>query len=593
MDQLQRLLIGLRDALGAFRKENRQLFNLIAAAVGLSAVLGAGFYLFNPGAPVVLAANLAPADRTALALRLRHHDITFTLGEDSITVPSRELAEAQRILDQSPGFAGGGDDFSIFDRSTMGQSDFDEQVNYQRSLQGELERTIMEIHGIDSARVMLALGRPTPFALQAAEAEHASVMLTTAPGAVIDATMASAIAHLIASSVRGLTADSVTVSGNDGAILYPPVHGGELDEAMQLRNDFEHRLQEKVSSLLGRIMGDGRYAVAVSVDVDTSRVTSKEEIYGKGDQGAIVSEEHSVTPSGYQQAGGGVPGLTSNLPPPPRPTPLAAPSAEASSTDKSATDKTTADANATDKIASDKLLPPPPNYTGPASSDSDAARKDIVNYKPSSRETESVTAPVRIKRISVAAVLDGTYESGHFEPLPKDRLESIKGLVAAAVGVDAERGDSVDIQTAALSQPYVPPLPNPMQQLRTLAGNPTYLYGGLAAGVILLLGLCWMIKRTLGRLLGRGSVKVAEVQKPVSLPAAPVQAEAAAPPAVAETGAPASAPSTNGNVTYEEIRARINQEVERDPEAAAAVIRKWLNGTNGTNGKQPGAAANA
>ncbi|HEY6394708.1 MAG TPA: hypothetical protein VIX12_04765, partial [Candidatus Binataceae bacterium] len=185
MEQLKKLLGRLGESLGAFRAQNNQLFTVIVAAIGVAAVLGAGFYFINPGAPVVLAANLAAADRTALALRLRRHNIRFTLGESSISVPSRDLSDAQRVLDQSPGFAGGGDDFSTFDHSTMGQSDFDEQVNYQRSLQGELERTIMDIRGIDSARVMLAMGRPAPFALQTSDAERASVMLTTAPGAAI------------------------------------------------------------------------------------------------------------------------------------------------------------------------------------------------------------------------------------------------------------------------------------------------------------------------------------------------------------------------------------------------------------------------
>ena len=265
-------------------------------------MLGAALYFINPGAPVVLVANLNPADRTALALRLRRHDIKFTLGADSITVGSRDVSQARTLLQSSPGFSGGSEDFTLFDRSTMGQSDFDEQVNYQRSLQGELERTIMDIHGIDSARVMLAMGRPSPFALGPSEAERASVMLTTAPGATIDAAMAAAIAHLVATSVRGLEPDSITVTGNDGAVLYPPQkNDGELGEAMRLRNDFEHRLEGKVSTLLSRIMGENRYAVQIAVDVDASHVTSNETQYGKGDT-TVLSEEHSQTPGGRELA---------------------------------------------------------------------------------------------------------------------------------------------------------------------------------------------------------------------------------------------------------------------------------------------------
>ena len=77
---------------------------------------------------MVLVANLNPADRTALALRLRRHNIKFTLGPDSITVGSRDANQARTLLQSSPGFSGGSEDFTLFDRSTMGQSDFDEQV---------------------------------------------------------------------------------------------------------------------------------------------------------------------------------------------------------------------------------------------------------------------------------------------------------------------------------------------------------------------------------------------------------------------------------------------------------------------------------
>lgn len=550
MEQLQKLLGSLSDAIARFRVQNRQVFNLIALALALGAAICAVLYFVNPGAPVVLASNLAPADRTALALRLRRHSIDFTLGPDSIAVPARELTEARIVLGSSPGFSGGGDDFSLFDRSTMGQSDFDEQVNYQRSLQGELERTIMDLHGVDSARVMLAMGRPSPFALGPSEAPRASVMLTTAPGASLDSAMAGTIAHLVAGSVRGLSAEDVTITANDGIILYPQPHEGELGEAIRLRNDFEHRLEEKVSGLLTRIMGANRYAVEVSVDVDTSRITSHDQLYGKGDQ-TILSEEHSVTPSGSMP--GGIPGLTSNLP---TPAPLATPQASPSP-GQTATQSTKAQSE---------------------TQSSDAARKDIVNYKPSSREINTITAPVRIKRISVAAVLDGTYEGDHFKPLPDERLNAIKGLVAAAVGADLTRGDAVDIQSAALSQPYVPPVPNPVMQLRSLMSNPVYLYGAIGAALVFALLIVWMIKRSISRRFdGRRVPRITAEEASPAL-AAPN------PSASQELQPPQSEPESEADrkrIEYEQIRTKINEEVSRNPQAVAEVLREWLNSSNG------------
>ncbi len=549
MKQLQEYYRQALALIDDFRSRNRQLFNLIVGTLGFALLIGAALYVINPGAPVVIVANLNPADRTALALRLRRHSIKFTLGTDSITVGSRDVAQARALLQSSPGFSGGSEDFSLFDRSTMGQSDFDEQVNYQRSLQGELERTIMDIRGIDSARVMLAMGRPSPFALGPSEAERASVMLTTASGATVDAAMAAAIAHLVATSVRGLEPEGITVTGNDGVVLYPPQKSdGELGEAMRLRNDFEHRLEGKVAALLSRIMGENRYAVQIAVDVDASHITSNETQYGKGDN-TILSEEHSQAPVGA--ASGGVPGLTSNLPIA-NPNPKPGASAKASAGATPAAEATTGTT---------------PVKTDSQSQGADLSRKDIVNYKPSIREVNSITAPVRIKRISVAAVLDGTYDHGAFKPLDDARLHAIKGLVAAAVGADLERGDSVDIQSAALSQPYVAPIPNPIDQLRLFIADPVHLYETAGAVLFALILMVWMIKRAFSHRSSRKRAAAA-VQ-----PADTAQPEV---PAPAEAPAPAAVPGIEHPVDFDEIRRRVNEEVERDPEAAAEILRRWL-----------------
>jgi flagellar M-ring protein FliF len=560
MDPLKNLARQALSVFRAFQADNPMAFKLLALAVALGATVCTAFYWFNPGAPVVLAGNLSPADRTALALRLRHRRIDFILGADSISVPSGELNAAQSLLQSGPGFPGGADDFGLFDQTPMGQSDFAEQVNYQRSLQGELERTIMDIHGIDNARVMLAMGHPSPFALGTNEFARASVMLTVAPGAVLDSTTAQAIAHLVASSLRGLSVDNVTITASDGALLFPPQRSGEIDEAMRLRNDFEHRLEEKASGLLTRIMGDNRFAVEVAVDVDTSRVSSKDTLYGKGDQ-AILSEEHSITPAANQV--GGIPGLTSNLPTPsPSPQPRSAPNAVAA----------TAPGHAATPIR-----------IADQTQTNDQARKDIVNYRPSAREISTVTAPVRIKRITVAAVLDGTYDGGRFAPLSAERLAAVKSLLAAAVGADLGRGDQVDVQSAALSQPYVPPVPSPLEQVRIFLNNPIRLAELVGVGLVAIALLMWLLIRTISRAgrrrrEARAVIRNAETAAPTVGSAAPVTGDNGA-----KREIPADAPAANPP-SYEAIKARLNEEVNRDPAAAAETLRQWLElaNANGT-----------
>jgi flagellar M-ring protein FliF len=543
MEQLKKLALRAIETVQAFRSANRQMFSLIVGAIGLALVLCALLYLLNPGAPIVLTSNLSPADRTALALRLRRYRVDFTQGADSISVPNSELAQARRILESTPGFSGGTEDFSLFDRSTMGESEFDEQVNYQRSLQGEIERTLMDIQGVDNARVMLAMGNSSAFGLAPIEAERASVVLTVAPGAIIDLTMARAIAHLVAGSVRGLSAENVTITDNNGLILYPPQREGELGEAIRLRNDFERRLQEKVASLLTRIMGENRYAVEVAVDVDTSRQTRQDSLYGKGDQ-AIVSEEHSLSPA--PPSSDGIPGLTSNLPAP-------SPSPSAASSQRNAAVATVT----------------PPGATSP-----ELVRKDIINYRPSTREVKTLTAPVRIKQITVAAVLDGTYEGGRFRPLPAERLAAIKSLLAAAVGAQRDRGDSVEVQSAALSQPYVPPVPNPLTQLRVWLNDPVHMFTGAAAALVAFIAIIWVVKRILFK--GARARARAQTAKAVlgEEPAVSAQTETA-------LQAAPSAFQTSAISEFETLRSELNQQVARDPSIAAEVLRKWLIGSDG------------
>ena len=564
MQQLLELLARPLAIAAQLRATNRQAFNLIIAALTLAAVLLGGFYLLDPGAPEILASNLSPADRTVIALMLRRRGIPFTLGPDSVSVPSRRFEQAEQVLAASPGFAGGGEGFSLFDRGGFGQSDFDQQVDYQRSLQGELERTIMQIRGIENARVMLAMGRPSPFALGDGDTAHASVMITTVPGATLDSTTARAIAHLVANSVRGLSADNVSVTNQNGTILYPPDHNGELGEAIRLRNQLEHRLRDKVSALLSRIMGKNRYAVEVSVAVDTSRITKREETYGKGTAPAVLSEEHAVSPASLARLAAGIPGLTSNLPvPTPKPTP-AANAPNASQAKAAAAAKTVAS----------------PNY----------ASKDIVKYKPSSRMISSISSPIRIKRISVAAVLDGTYDGGHFKPLSKERLAEIKGLLAAAVGAQPGRGDSIDVQSAALSQPYVPPVPNPVTELRSLFSNPLYLYGAIGAGLLLVLVFLWLGVRMIKRLFQRRPEQVTVFEQPAAAQPTQLQGPSTEPVAASSAGAGAAMPATSEAIA--ELRSRINEAVENNPDAATEILRRWLSQANGNgNGANHEASA--
>src|SRR5581483_286768 len=451
---------------------------------------------------------------------------------DSISVRRSDLERAEILLGSMPGFPGGGSGFSLFDDPKLSESDFDEQVNYQRAIQGELERAIMNIRGIQGAKVMLAMDDAPPFAFSRPGFARASVLLATSPGASIDGAIARSIAMLVAGSVRGLSPERVTVTGNDGVILYPPPPQGDMADQLYARSEIERRLTLKARELLERIMGQGRYAVQVAVELDSTKVSVKDNAYKPG---PITAEEHSLQP--IPQPPSGILGPTSNLPSPiPQPTP---------------TDTRGATPNAT----------PTPSVV------EKFIEKRIVDYKPSETETTTFQGALKIKRISVAAVVDGTYDGGAFAPLSGDRLDEIRNLLAAAVGVDLERGDRIDVESVALSRPYQPPPQiDPLREFKELMSNPRYLYGGATVGFVLFAGVGWLFFRTIKRSINNRRLrKMAERI------------------AVRETSGGAAESSSvvkdvPGEVqSFVDLKHALNREVEADIENAAEIIRTWVN----------------
>ena len=230
---------------------------------------------------MILAANLRFADRTALTLRLRHNGIDSALGPDSITDPLALVRRRARAGTVESGFSAPLRGLvSLFDHSSHGAARPRRAGELPALAARRLERTIMDIRGIDSARVMLTMGRP--ITIRDGPVGGRARLSDADDGAGRHgghSTMAAAIPHLVATSVRGLDVDSITVTGNDGAILYQPCtnRDGELGEAMRVRNDFEHRLETKVAALLGRIMGNGRVRRAGGGRYRSSRVTSTDK----------------------------------------------------------------------------------------------------------------------------------------------------------------------------------------------------------------------------------------------------------------------------------------------------------------------------
>src|SRR5437867_2542961 len=257
---------------------------LIATGVGsLTAVLALAWWvqrpLYRP-----LFTNLAEQDASAIVEALRAEKVPFRLedGGRAILVPAERLYELRLALASRGLPGGGGVGFELFDRQTLGQTDFLQRLNYQRALQGELARTISRLGGVESARVHLALPERS-LLVGEGRRPSASVVVKLAPGRALSAAQIDGIVHLVAASVEGLAADGVTVVGEGGRMLTTDRRGGETlgdsSGALEMQASIERQLAERVESMLAAVVGREKAIARVAATLDLARVERTEETY--------------------------------------------------------------------------------------------------------------------------------------------------------------------------------------------------------------------------------------------------------------------------------------------------------------------------
>jgi len=257
---------------------------LATTGVGsLVVVLGLAWWvqrpLYRP-----LFTKLAEQDASAIVEALRAEKVPFRLkdGGRAILVPAEQLYELRLALASRGLPEGGSVGFELFDRQTLGQTDFLQRLNYQRALQGELARTISRLGGVESARVHLALPERSPLAGEGRR-PSASVVVKLAPGRALSAAQIDGIVHLVAASVEGLAADGVTVVGEGGRMLTTDRRGGETlgasSGALEMQASIERQLAERVESMLAAVVGREKAIARVAATLDLARVERTEETY--------------------------------------------------------------------------------------------------------------------------------------------------------------------------------------------------------------------------------------------------------------------------------------------------------------------------
>jgi flagellar M-ring protein FliF len=278
----------------------------MVAVLGTGALLLAGFMVFRwvsqpDYAP--LFSNLSSSDASAVISQLDSQGVQYkiTNGGDTVMVPRNDVYKT-RIQLSGDGLPSGSDSgYSILDGQDLSTSQFKEQTDFKRAMEGELTKTIEAMNGVQTAVVHLALPEKQVFA-DKQDPPTASVLVATRPGQTLDPGQVQAVVHLVAASIDGMDPNDVTVADSNGQLLSTnDSTGGEAASSRsQYVNDYQSATEAKVQTMLDRVVGSGNADVQVTADLNFDKTVTESRSYKKADPNglALSSTKHTETYTG-------------------------------------------------------------------------------------------------------------------------------------------------------------------------------------------------------------------------------------------------------------------------------------------------------
>ncbi len=489
-----------------------------------------------------LYSELSTEDASQIVEKLKTAQVPYQLEANGtvIQVPEDKVAGLRLELAAGGLPRGGSVGFEIFDRSRIGATEFEQNINLRRALEGELARSVMSVDGVKGARVHLVLPEHRLFAARE-ESASASVVVKLANSANFGRREVAAVVYLVSMAVPGLNKDRVSVVSTEGLTLHRPnsdaAGGGDLaGEGEEQSRVIASQLEGDAQAQLERVVGPGNADVRVNVELNSSAKERTEELY-EPSKTALRSEHTTQESSGTAEAGvAGVPGAKTNLP---------------------------------DAKEGEGAEEAPPSGGG------GVRKSQTRNWEVQRITQKTTTPPGEIRRLSVAVVLNGRYEKhgdkSVFVARSADEVQAMSAIVKHAVGFNAERGDDVElraVQFARLDAGDDATVNDPLAKYRRYL---PFAVAGLL-GLLLLTSIIMVWRR--------GKAK----QKALALAAANAPELAAGQLGGLVAGGEAyqlgseqarallleEAPNTD------EIRARALELAAKDPATAAVVLRRWL-----------------
>lgn len=529
------------------------LVPLLVAGAAVIALVAAMLMWASAPEYRVLYSNLSEADggRIISELESRTVPYQFSQGGRALMVPGDQVHKLRLQLAEQGLPEGGNVGFQIMDEQAFGISQFAEQVNFQRGLQGELASSIEALGPVSRARVHLAMAKPSVF-IRDREPAKASVVLTLEAGRALGDGQVDAIVHMVSSSVPELALEDVTVVDQAGRLLSRPSgSGGGLDGTqLEYVREVERVYRQRIESILAPILGAENVRAQVTAEVNFARREETNERYGPnqgGNPAAVRSSQTRAVYSGGEDLAQGVPGALTNTPPGTAASPVQ------QGDDQQEGENTQDDDNATKRL----------NH------------EDVINYEVDRNITHVQHERGQVERLSVAVVVDyrqGVDDNGQptAEPLSEEQLTRINQLARQAMGFSAERGDGLEVVNSPFTRV------EPEDQQRAWWQDPFWQDFLFSMGRWLLVGLAALL---LYLLVLRPMLKRYTSQAPA--PAArPAQAPAPAPPAARDEDDPEPAEPRRRrrrSSAYEQNRQDLQDMAQEDPAMVAMIVRNWMN----------------
>lgn len=427
------------------------------ALIGLGAALVAlvaGLLMWSRSPDYqVLFSNLDDRDGGAIVSALGQMNVPYQFNGagTAILVPKERVHEARMQLAAQGLPRSGNAGFELLDQSRFGASQFNEQVTYQRALEGELANSIKAVHSVQEARVHLAMPRETLF-VRDRQSPTASVVVSLYPGRSLTEGQVSAITWLVSSSVPNLAADKVSIIDQNGRLLTAPSGESGADSLQRnFVNDIEYRAVQRILTLLNPLVGAGNVRAQVTAEVDFSRREQTSEVYKPNQapgQAAVRSQQTSSTLQRNPTQAQGVPGALSNQPPANATADIVNPPQGQEGQAQNAQGAQNAQAagnNAPNAGANDPSLGSLAEQARLLQSADNARNDATINYEVD-RTISHVKGPMgQLSRLSVAVVVNYRNKDDESQPLEQDELEKIRDLVKQAVGYSADRGDTLSV----------------------------------------------------------------------------------------------------------------------------------------------------